>query len=142
MCVRNEPRIPAQVLRVSDDCFEIVHAHVQSMKHTDNIQGYHAHVYFDAETKAQAQALCETAAMQFGVQMGHMHDRAVGPHPLPSCQLGATPAQFEKLLPWLALNRDDLVVFCHPETGAHLEDHRDHGIWLSEGLALNLSIFR
>lgn len=111
------------------------------MKHIDSIQGYHAHVYFDESSQDQAQALCETAAKEFGVSMGRMHTRPVGPHPLPSCQLGATPAQFEKLLPWLALNRDGLIVFAHPETGDHLVDHRDHGIWLGAGLEVDLSIF-
>jgi len=105
------------------------------------ITGYHAHIYFDADSKSRAEAICREAATQFGVTMGHMHDRPVGPHPLPSCQLGATPEQFAQLLPWLVLNRQGLIVFAHPETGHHLKDHRDHGIWLGAGLDLDLSIF-
>lgn len=111
------------------------------MKSETNISGYHAHVYFGAESVNQARTLCETAAGRFGVQMGRVHERPVGPHPQWSCQLGATPAQFAKLLPWLALNREELIVFAHPETGDALVDHRDHGIWLGAGLALDLSIF-
>lgn len=111
------------------------------MKQIDSILGYHAHVYFDAETVAQARALCTTAATQFGVVMGRVHERLVGPHPMWSCQLGCSPAQFAVLLPWLALNRDGLIVFAHPETGDALADHRDHGIWLGTGLDLDLSIF-
>jgi DOPA 4,5-dioxygenase len=111
------------------------------MKQTTTIQGYHAHVYFNADSVAQARTLCETAATDFGVQMGRIHERPVGPHPMGSCQLAATPQQFAQLLPWLALNRGDLIVFAHPETGQELEDHRDHGIWLGTGLELDLSIF-
>lgn len=111
------------------------------MKQIDTIQSYHAHVYFDADSIKQARTLCETAAAQFGVQMGRVHEKPVGPHPMWSCQLGATPAQFTQLLPWLALNRDGLIVFAHPETGQHLQDHRDHAIWLGTGLDLDLSIF-
>lgn len=111
------------------------------MKQIDTITGYHAHVYFDADTVDQATALCEQAAQQFGVVMGRVHQRNVGPHPRWSCQLGASPEQFSQLLPWLALNRDGLIVFAHPETGKHLEDHRDHAIWLGTGLELDLSIF-
>lgn len=111
------------------------------MKQINSIRGYHAHVYFDASSVEQARTLCETAAERFGVQMGHMHERNVGPHPRWSCQLGATPEQFSALLPWLALNRDGLIVFAHPETGHHLEDHRDHAIWLGTGLDLDLSLF-
>lgn len=106
------------------------------------ITGFHAHVYFDADTKDLAEQICKSAAKTFGVAMGRMHDRPIGPHPMPSCQLGTTPEQFAQLLPWLALNRQGLVVFAHPETGQHLEDHRDRGIWLGTGLDLNLSIFQ
>ncbi|MEO0389336.1 MAG: DOPA 4,5-dioxygenase family protein [Pseudomonadota bacterium] len=105
------------------------------------ITGYHAHVYFDADTLPQARALCEAATREFGVEMGRMHERPLGPHPMWSCQLGCSPDQFAALLPWLALKRDGLIVFCHPDTGDHLADHRDHAIWLGAGLDLDLSIF-
>jgi DOPA 4,5-dioxygenase len=105
------------------------------------INGYHAHVYFDTNTIDQARALCSEAARQFGVEMGRVHERPVGPHPMWSCQLAATPAQFADLLPWLALKRNGLIVFAHPDTGDHLADHRDHCIWLGTGLDLDLTIF-
>lgn len=111
------------------------------MKQIESIRGYHAHVYFDAASVDQAKNLCERAAAMFGVRMGRLHEKAVGPHPMWSCQLGASPEQFSKVLPWLALNRHGLIVFAHPETGKDLEDHRDHGIWLGTGLDLDLSIF-
>ncbi|MEW2913390.1 DOPA 4,5-dioxygenase family protein [Leisingera sp. JC11] len=111
------------------------------MKQTDSITSYHAHIYFDAASVVQARALCQQAAERFSVEMGRVHEKNVGPHPMWSCQLAATPEQFAQLLPWLALNRDGLVVFAHPETGNALADHRDHGIWLGTGLELDLSIF-
>lgn len=111
------------------------------MRDTGGITGYHAHVYFDEGTVAQARALCEAARDRFGAVMGRMHETCVGPHPHWSCQLAATPAQFAELLPWLALNRRGLIVFAHPESGDDLADHRDHGIWLGRGLPLDLSIF-
>jgi len=111
------------------------------MKTVDTINGYHAHVYFDARTTDQAKQLCQTASDMFGVDMGRAHERPVGPHPMFSCQLGCTPAQFTKLLPWLALNREGLIIFCHPDTGDHLADHSKHVIWLGEAQPLDLSIF-
>ncbi len=115
------------------------------MTDPQTINGYHAHVYFDPKTHARAREICEAAKDMFGVSMGRMHDKPVGPHPCGSCQLAATPEEFAKLLPWLALNRDGLVVFAHPITGEslaeQLADHRDHGIWLGTGLPLDLSIF-
>lgn len=111
------------------------------MKQINSITGYHAHVYFNGDSLEVARSLCHRAAELFGVKMGRVHEKAVGPHPMWSCQLGATPDQFAQLLPWLALNRQGLVVFAHPETGNELEDHRDHGIWLGTGLALDLTVF-
>lgn len=107
----------------------------------DTINGYHAHVYFDAQSVDRATELCVAAAKKFGVLMGRMHERPVGPHPMWSCQLAASNEQFAELLPWLALNRDGLIVFSHPETGDELRDHRDRGIWLGDWLELNLKIF-
>ncbi|MDC0738525.1 DOPA 4,5-dioxygenase family protein [Cognatishimia sp. SS12] len=111
------------------------------MNQIDTIHSYHAHVYFRQDQFEQAETLCRAAVDAFGVEMGRMIPRPIGPHPMPSCQLRATPEQFSKLLPWLALNREGLVVFAHPETGAELENHRDHGIWLGAGLPLDLTIF-
>ena len=51
------------------------------------IENYHAHVYYDAATRAQAVKLCEAAGETFGVKVGRMHDNPVGPHPRGSCQL-------------------------------------------------------
>lgn len=113
-----------------------------SYQATDKILGFHAHVYFDADTSMQATALCQSAVELFQVPMGRVHERPVGPHPMFSCQLTCNPDQFAKLLPWLALNRDGLVIFCHPETGDHLADHSKHAIWLGEAQNLDLSIFR
>ena len=105
------------------------------------ITGYHAHVYFDADSIEQARALCLEASDRFDLSMGRIHEKCVGPHPMWSCQLAFTPDQLDQILPWLTLNRDGLIIFAHPETGNDLKDHRDHGIWLGTGLALKLDIF-
>lgn len=105
------------------------------------IHSFHAHVYFEPTQIEAVRDLCEHAVKAFGVEMGRLHSKPIGPHPMGSCQLRATPEQFAGLLPWLALNRSGLIVFAHPETGHELEDHRDHGIWLGVGLNLDLSIF-
>jgi DOPA 4,5-dioxygenase len=113
-----------------------------AMVDTDRITGWHAHVYFDTDTKSAAQALCEDVARRFGVTMGRMHDRPVGPHPMGSCQLSVPPEAFAAVIPWLALNRGDLTVFAHAETGDALADHTRHVLWLGESRALDLSIFQ
>jgi len=102
---------------------------------------YHAHVYFDAGTLEQARALCQEAAASFGVEMGRVHERPVGPHPHWSCQLAFDAGQFEALIPWLDAHRNGLVILVHPQTGHALQDHTTHASWLGSPVALNLSLF-
>lgn len=105
------------------------------------IRGYHSHVYFNEDTLAQARTLCEEAEKRFGVVMGRMHERPVGPHPDWSCQLAYPAELMAQVLPWLALNHGGLTVFTHPITGDDLRDHRDFAIWLGEQRPLNLAMF-
>ncbi|GAB4238584.1 MAG: DOPA 4,5-dioxygenase family protein [Kiloniellaceae bacterium] len=111
-------------------------------KDTDSIRGYHAHVYYDADTKPAAEALRAAIEERFDVRLGRWHDRPVGPHPQWSYQIAFAPKVLAELLPWLALNRGDLTVFVHPETGDDIPDHRDHAIWLGEKAELNLDALR
>ena len=103
------------------------------------ITGYHAHVYFDASSREQALRICEAAGRAFGVTVGRMHDRPVGPHPRGSCQLAFGPDLFASVVPWLIANRNGLTVFAHAETGDALEDHTEHVLWLGVSEPLNLA---
>lgn len=111
------------------------------MKDTSSIYGFHAHVYFDDDSVLQAESLCQKASETFNVSMGRIHKRPVGPHPCWSCQLAFTPDVFADLIPWLALNRNGLVIFIHPESGDELADHRDHAIWMGAVEPLKLAMF-
>ncbi len=106
---------------------------------TDTIQSYHAHVYYDAETKETAARLRAGVEARFDITMGRWHDRPVGPHPRWSYQILFEPALFGELVPWLALNREGLTVFVHPNTDQDLPDHAEHAMWLGESLELNLN---
>jgi aromatic ring-cleaving dioxygenase len=106
------------------------------------ITGYHAHVYYDPATKALAAQLREAVEQRFEVTMGRWHDAPIGPHPCASYQIAFAPELLGELIPWLALNRQGLTVFVHPETGNALADHRDHVIWLGDSRELNLDALR
>ena len=108
---------------------------------TPEIRGFHAHVYFDQNSMEKAQRLCEAASKLCPVTIGRMHQKPVGPHPMWSCQLAFAPEVFGEVMAWLALNRDGLIVFTHPETGDDLADHRDHAVWMGDVLPLNLKMF-
>ena len=78
----------------------------------------------------------------FTVDLGRWHDAPVGPHPCGSYQIAFAPELFATLVPWLALNRGDLTVFVHPNTGDAMADHTAHVMWLGESRALNLDALR
>ena len=85
-------------------------------------------------------ALCEQAAQLFPLKMGRVHERPVGPHPDWSCQLAFMPEVFGHVVPWLAMNRDGLVVFVHPISDNQLVDHRDRALWMGAVRPLDLSV--
>lgn len=103
---------------------------------------YHAHVYFDATSTQQARELCQAAAARFGVTMGRVHEKLVGPHPHWSCQLSFDATQFDALIPWLDANRGGLNILVHGQTGNSIEDHTTHASWLGEPATLNLLHFK
>jgi DOPA 4,5-dioxygenase len=103
------------------------------------ITGYHAHVYFDPANREGADRLCAEAGRVFGLAVGRMHDKPVGPHPRGSCQLAFGPERFGEVIPWLIVNRGGLTVFAHALTGDALEDHTDHVLWLGPSETLNLA---
>jgi DOPA 4,5-dioxygenase len=106
---------------------------------TNSYDNYHAHVYFDEHSLEVASALCNKTNEHFGVKVGRVHQKLVGPHPRWSCQLAFDSAQFDLLIPWLENNRQDLSVLVHGLTGNDLEDHTDHASWLGDALLLDLS---
>lgn len=84
---------------------------------------YHAHVYFGPDTVAQARALCQQAGELFGLAVGRVHEREVGPHPHWSCQIAFDSAEFDRLIPWLEQHRNGLDVFVHGVTGDDCGPH-------------------
>lgn len=108
---------------------------------TNTYDRYHAHVYFDEVSVEKASALCAGAGELFGVAVGRVHQKLVGPHPCWSCQLAFDKTQFEALIPWLEDNRGGLTILVHGLTGNDLADHTEHAAWLGDAVPLNLSIF-
>ncbi|MBS0220640.1 MAG: DOPA 4,5-dioxygenase family protein [Proteobacteria bacterium] len=108
----------------------------------EQIKDWHAHIYFDPASRDAAWALRERIEKTFDINMGRFHEKPVGPHPRFSYQVHFRNDQLAALLSWLAVNRDDLTVFVHPNTGEALEDHRDRAIWLGQQVPLVLDALK
>ena len=107
----------------------------------NNHKAYHAHVYFDASTLGFATGLCHSAGELFNIRGGTIHQRNVGPHPMWSCQITFGKKDFDRFIPWLDNNRDNLSVLVHALTGNDWDDHTKYAYWLGEEKQLVLSIF-
>ena len=106
------------------------------------ITGYHAHIYFDVDTKPQAVAIREPIKERFVVVLGRWHDGPVGPHPCASYQIAFSCDAFGELMPWLMLNQAGLDILVHPLTGDELRDHTEYALWLGCSRKLNANVFR
>lgn len=103
------------------------------------ITGYHAHVYYDGPAaRDHAGWMRERLQALFEVRMGRWRDFLVGPHPTPMYQVAFAPDQFERIVPWLALNHGELSILIHPETGNDVADHSDHALWIGKQMDLFL----
>ena len=105
------------------------------------IRDFHAHIYFDPEQVNGARELAAAVQQRLAVAVGHFHLRPVGPHPRGSVQLTVPTGMFGEVAQFLALNRGELTVFAHANTGDDLADHTRHVIWFGLSEALDLSIF-
>ena len=106
------------------------------------IDGYHAHVYYDAETRPRAARLREEIAARIGVEVRDLSDAPRGPHPVPQFRFTFTTAQFQTVVPWLMLNRQGLDVLVHPLTDNSYDDHSRYAVWLGSPVALRLNTMR
>ena len=104
-------------------------------------KAYHAHVYFNQDSKVFAKKLCEESGTEFDLEVGRFHEKLVGPHPCWSCQITFSAKDFDNFITWLEENRESLTVLIHALTGNDLKDHTDFAYWLDQPVELNLGFF-
>lgn len=114
---------------------------------SDEINGWHAHVYYTTITRPRAEALRAEIETLFGggdhpVVIGRWRETPVGPHPQPMYQVAFDNVLFSTIVPWLARNREELNVLVHPSTpNSDLWDHTQGAMWLGRSLELNVEFF-
>jgi aromatic ring-cleaving dioxygenase len=102
------------------------------------VYGYHAHVYYSAETKPVAELLARRLNENFDVEIGAFSGERVGPHPIPQFQMIFKNEQFAAVVPWLMLNRQGLDILLHPLTDDMVDDHTVYATWLGQPVGLVL----
>ena len=105
-------------------------------------KGYHAHVYYDAESKPKATALRDKLVATFKVEGGRLSDPPIGPHPVSQFNVMFETPEFQNIVPWLMLNRDGLDILVHPLTDSSYNDHTAYAMWLGAPVALRTDTLR
>ena len=103
---------------------------------------FHAHVYFDGAQREQAIDLRAEVGRRFGLQVGAVHDRPVGPHSKGMFQIVFGIEEFNQVVPWLMQHRGALDILVHGDTGDDFIDHTQHVVWLGNSQPLHTDMFR
>jgi aromatic ring-cleaving dioxygenase len=106
------------------------------------IKGYHAHVYYNADTRRIAEGLRDTIIEKFAVQPGAFSDDPIGPHPISQFNVIFQTEEFPKIVPWLMLNHEGLDVLIHPLTESSYDDHSKNALWIGTPVPMRLDILR
>jgi aromatic ring-cleaving dioxygenase len=106
------------------------------------INGYHAHVYYDTATRPIAERLRDTIIGRFAVEPGGFSDEPRGPHPISQFSVIFRTDEFQSIVPWLMLNREGLDVLVHPLTESSYDDHSKNALWLGTPVPMRLEILR
>ena len=100
------------------------------------IASFHAHVYYDRGSRAEAERLRGWIGERFVVTLGRWHDAPVGPHEQSMYQVAFAVDVFPTLVPWLMLNHGRLSILVHPNTTRPLADHTAHALWIGAPLGI------
>ena len=106
----------------------------------NDITSFHVHLYYDGLNKTHAANLRRELDRRFSdkIIIGRWRDKAPqGPHPVSHFQIDFPVDLFSVLVPFLALNRGDLRILLHPNTGNGYEDHTRNVMWIGPSIPLS-----
>ena len=103
---------------------------------------FHFHLYYELDDIAKVENLIIKLKEIDHVQIGRIHKKPVGPHPIGSCQITVFKENYYEMTEWFLNNRDGIDLFIHPVSGEDLIDHTDFAMWIGKSYELNLDIFK
>ncbi len=108
-----------------------------------NFEYFHSHIYYDVNSKPQAQKLHQVLKenMTDKLRISQMHDMLMGPHPMWMFEADFKAQNFLDVIRFLSENRNGLSILIHPLSGNAILDHTDYAMFLGEKQKLILSIF-
>ena len=99
---------------------------------------YHAHVYFSAEQRKEAEELKRRfEAKPFILFVGRMTEGRTGPHPIPQYEVHFRRSALAKVQ--AMIQASGLRALVHPLTDDDLADHTSLGKWFGAPLDLDLT---
>jgi len=100
---------------------------------------YHAHIYYSADDRADAEALRDVFSHHGEVLfVGRMMDEPVGPHPTAQFEIHFLERSLGEIV--RAIENSRLRALVHPLTDDDLADHTELGRWIGEPLELDVSV--
>ena len=117
----------------------------RKFRSTECITSYHVHLYYDGSTKQHASFLRTELQKKFknNVLIGRWRDLSPqGPHIMSHFQVSFKKETFSEIVSFLALNRGDLRILLHPNTGDGYEDHTKNVMWIGPSISLNANSLR
>ena len=98
---------------------------------------YHAHVYWKNQAEREIAISMRSSFLSMGASLGAIHDRPIGPHPLPMYQImydTSIQTEVETLL-----RIQPMSILLHEDIGIdHVKDHTDGARWINTPLDLDL----
>lgn len=121
------------------------HTHPDSMEGDNQpMQPYHAHVYFDDDTRSQAEALHRGLSEKLArgdwpslLFVGSLKQGPAGPHPTSQFEVHFLAAALPAMR--LAIGAAGRTALIHPLTDDDLADHTNLAEWMGTPLELDLS---
>ncbi|MFC5473926.1 DOPA 4,5-dioxygenase family protein [Paraherbaspirillum soli] len=105
---------------------------------------YHAHIYYQLDNRAVAEAvhrrlseLKESGGISPILFVGQLRDYKAGPHPMPQFEIHFTEEHLSAIRP--IIEASGLTALVHPLTDDDLADHTSLAQWIGASLELDLT---